>query len=114
MFSPDNITLFMKVLGMLKDVLLGATGGIMAYLLDYSKARRKGDTKFVFSFSSMLINMLLGAFVAYSVGTFLPPEFTGRDALIGFSGLTAYQILLLVESRFANIIFEKLSGKTSK
>jgi len=95
----------------LKDIVLGLAGGMVAYLFDYSRASREGDTQFVFRFSSMIINMLLGAFVAYTVGTLLPTDISYRDAVIGFSGVTAYNILLIAESRFANWVIDKIMGK---
>lgn len=95
----------------IKDIVLGMTGGMIAYLFDYSKARRTGDESFQFMVSSMLINMALGAFVAYTVGTMLPADISYRDAIIGFSGVTAYNILLLAESKFAEWLISKLTNK---
>lgn len=108
--NPENAMLI-KLLLSLKDILLGFVGGAVAYLFDYMKARKNGDTEFKFMFTSMLINMCLGAFVAYSVGSFVPMETTGRDAIIGFSGVTAYNIILIAESRFAQWIMDKITKK---
>jgi len=99
-------------LGSIKDILLGISGGAVAYLFDYSKAKREGDDKFRFLLSSMLINMTLGAFVAYTVGSMLPADMSYRDAIIGFSGVTAYNIILLAESRFAEWLVNKLQNGT--
>jgi hypothetical protein len=108
--NPESQVMLIKILLSLKDVLLGFIGGAVAYLFDYIKARKDGNVEFKFMFTSMLINMMLGAFVAYSVGTFIPVDTTGRDAIIGFSGVTAYNILLLAESKFATWIMDKLTG----
>lgn len=101
---------FLYLASSLKDVLLGMAGGLVAYLFDYSRARRNGDKDFVFMFSSMFINIILGAFVAYVVGTLIPTDVVYRDAMIGFSGVTAFQIILLAESRFASWIIDKITG----
>lgn len=108
--SPENITLI-KIQISLKDVVLGFVGGAVAYLFDYTRAKRNGNKEFKFVFTSMLINMCLGAFVAYSVGSFISSDTTGRDAIVGFSGVTAYNIILLAESRFAQWIIDKLTKK---
>ena len=94
-----------------KDVLLGMAGGAIAYLFDYSRAKREGNVQFTFMFSSMIINVLLGAFVAYVVGSMIPLDTYGRDAMVGLSGVTAYNIILLAESKFASWLVEKLSKK---
>ena len=99
------------ILLMFKDIFLGLVGGLISYLFDYSKAKRNGNEEFIFRVSGMVINMSLGAFVGYVIGTLLPIETTGRDAIIALSGVTSYNILLLAESRFAVWIFERVTGK---
>ena len=89
-----------------KDVILGMFGGVIAYLFDYSKARRCNEP-FKFLVSSMIINMLLGAFVAYLTGSLLDMDFKYRDAMVGLSGVTAYNILLIAESKFAEVIINR-------
>ena len=101
MISPDNLSMFLKVLDMFKDVILGIVGGIVAYLYDYTTAKKKGDETFSFSWALMFINALLGAFVAYTVGDFVPLDVSGRDAIIGFSGVTSYNIIMIAQGRFA-------------
>ena len=96
---------------MFKDIFLGLVGGLISYLFDYSKAKKNGNEEFIFRVSGMVINMALGAFVGYVIGTLLPIETTGRDAIIALSGVTSYNILLLAESRFAVWIFERVTGK---
>ena len=106
-----------KALDVVRDVVLGACGGIVAYLFDYRKASKEGDATFVFKFSSLMINMVLGMFVAYSVGTFIPLDIVGRDAYIGGAGVFAYSILLVAESKAAIYLFEiadRVLGKSNK
>ena len=79
------------VLLMFKDVLLGLLGGLIAYLFDYKRAGKEGKEA-VFKVSGVIINMALGAFVGYVIGTLLPPDTTARDALIALSGVTSYNI----------------------
>ncbi len=95
----------------IKDILLGVVGGLVAYLFDYTKAKRNGDDEFVFQFTSMLVNIVLGAFVAYIVGTTLDTDIRYRDAIIGLSGVTAYNIIYLAESKFAEWIIARITGE---
>ena len=115
-FSQESISIYLKVLEATKDVALGAIGGLIAYLVDYITAQKKKDKGeeivFVFRFTSLFINMALGAFVAYIVGGLLDEDFGRyRDALIGLSGVSAYQILILSEHKFATFIVNKFSKK---
>ena len=109
--SGNDFNYFWVLLLMFKDILLGLVGGLISYLFDYSKAKKNGNEEFIFRVSGMVINMSLGAFVGYVIGTLLPIETTGRDAIIALSGVTSYNILLLAESRFAVWIFERVTGK---
>ena len=102
------------ILVSIKDVLLGLAGGLVAYLFDYTKAKREGDDKFTFMVSSMVINMVLGAFVAYTTGTILSSDVTYRDAIIGLSGVTAYNILLLAESRVTIWLIDRIDRVIGK
>ena len=109
--NGNDFNYFWVIILMFKDVFLGLVGGLISYLFDYSKAKRNGNEEFIFRVSGMVINMSLGAFVGYVIGTLLPIETTGRDAIIALSGVTSYNILLLAESRFAVWIFERVTGK---
>lgn len=108
MFNPNQINDTFMYLGALKDILLGAVGGVITYLFAYEKAKR-GGSKIVFSFTSLTINITLGCFVAYLIGTALPLDVQFRDIIISFSALSAYNILLLVESRFAEWLLSKFT-----
>ncbi len=109
--DESTVLLMTNILIATKDVLLGAIGGVVAYLLDYSKAKREGDNSFTFMMGSMLVNMALGAFVAYIIGSMLDSAFQFRDAIIGLSGVTAYNLLLLAESKFAEVLIERILSK---
>lgn len=111
--DPNNVNAFWLTLILFKDVLLGLIGGAISYLFDFSRAKRQGNG-FAFQVSSMVINMCLGAFVAYIVGSLIPIDTAGRDAIVGMSGVTSYQILLIAESRFATWIFNKITGDDVK
>jgi uncharacterized membrane protein len=114
--SQESISIYIKVWDALKDILLGATGGMVGYLLDYITAQRRIDNGekviFIFRYTSLFINMILGAFVAHIVGDILNEDFGDyRNAIIGLSGVTSYQILILAESKFANYIVDKVIKK---
>ena len=109
--NGNDFNYFWVIILMFKDIFLGLVGGLISYLFDYSKAKKNGNEEFIFRVSGMIINMALGAFVGYVIGTLLPIETTGRDAIIALSGVTSYNILLLAESRFAVWVFEKVIGK---
>lgn len=115
-FSQESIGIYMKIFDSLKDVLIGAIGGMIGYLLDYITAQKKKDNGekvvFIFRYTSLFINMILGAFVAHIVGDILNEDFGDyRNAIIGLSGVTSYQILILAESKFANYIVDKVIKK---
>ena len=106
----NNYELIVKILVALKDVLLGGLGGVAAYMFDYSRQKKQLE-EVRWSNSAMFINLFLGAFVAYSFGTAIPEDVSGRDGIIGFIGVSSYAIMGIIESRFARIIIERILGK---
>jgi len=108
----ENIDIVFIVI-VYKDLLLGGLGGLVVYLYDYSKATRSNE-EFVFRFSSLLINVVLGMFVSYGVGTALVAGTPYRDIILMASGFSAYNVLALTESRFAEYIFKKFTGDSVK
>lgn len=115
-FSQESVSIYLKLWDDTKDILIGAIGGMIGYLLDYITAQRKRDNGekviFIFRYTSLFINMILGAFVAHIVGDILNEDFGDyRNAIIGLSGVTSYQILIVAESKFANYIVDKVLKK---
>lgn len=103
MLSPEN----------LRDIFLGAIGGSVACLLEYSKHKKNAkDGEIVkFSFSLLFINIVLGVFVGYLVGTLLESKTYGRDVIVALSGVVAYNILILAESKFAVWLFDRFNKR---
>lgn len=92
-----------------KEVLLAGAGGVVAYMYDYTRLS-KDNPDYKWSSKSMIINMCIGSFVGYTVGSFIPIDFAYRDGMIGFSGVSAYTIIGLIESKFAAMLIEKITG----
>lgn len=114
--SPNDITGLIVAWGVFKDILLGSIGGFIAYIFNFERAKRdrsKMETseKMEFSISSMLIYILLGMFIGYLIGTVLTPKTYGRDVLISLGGFSAFSILLIADSRFAEWLYEKFNKK---
>lgn len=112
MQNQEIYDLVVKVVIAMKDVILGGAGGIIAYMFNYTKQKETlEDIKW--SNQTMFINLCIGAFVAYSLGTFVPLDTAGRDGIIGLIGVTSYAILGIVESRFAKIVMDRILGGKS-
>lgn len=109
----EEVNQIIVIIMLLKDALFGVLGGFISYLFDYSKANRNNE-EFVFRFSSLYINMALGGFIGYVIGNLLELDVFGRNTLICFSGFSAYSILLIAESRFANWLFDRITGVNRK
>ncbi len=105
-FAQEIITFF----DAFKVLLLGAFGGIVSYLRAYSKEKKARPADTTFEFSLMFINSLVGSFIAYLMSSIIPDTTTGYEAIIGFSGITSYQILFLIEDKFADIIISFFTG----
>lgn len=100
---PDDIHYY-------KDIILGSIGGIVSYLFDFKRAK-KDKVEFNFSISLLLINVILGAFMSYMVGTVLDTKTFGRDFIIGLSGFFAFAILVFAEAKFPEWIIDKVTVK---
>ena len=96
-----------------KEILFAGAGGVVAYMYDYTRLSKE-NSDYKWSNKAMLINMFIGSFVGYTIGSFIPIDYAYRDGIIGFSGVSAYTIIAIVESRFATWIVDKVTGGVGK
>lgn len=110
MIHNETVEIIFNVTRALKEIILAGAGGVVAYLYDYSRIS-KVNAEHKWSNKALAINTVLGVFVGYVIGSLIPLDVSFRDAVIAFSGVSAVTILGIVESRFATLIIEKLTGK---
>ena len=110
MVRNETVELVLNIVKAGKEIILAGTGGVVAYLYDYTRIS-KIDGAHRWSNKALFINTILGAFVGYVVGSLIPVDVTYRDAIIAFSGVSAFTIIGIVESRFAVFIIERVTGK---
>ena len=110
MVRNETVELVLNIVKAGKEIILAGTGGVVAYLYDYTRIVKTNDMH-KWSNKALFINTIIGAFVGYVVGSLVPMEVTYRDAIIAFSGVSAFTIIGIVESRFAVFIIERLTGK---
>ena len=110
MVRNETIELVLNLAKAGKEIILAGTGGVVAYLYDYTRMS-KTNKEHKWSNKALFINTILGAFVGYTVGSVIPMDVTYRDAIIAFSGVSAFTIIGVIESRFAVFIIERLTGK---
>lgn len=118
MNAHETYELLVKLTAALKEVLVGGTGGMIAYMVEY-KRQKLAVPEYKWSSGSMIIHIFIGSFVAYIAGTFMAADMTYRDGLIGLVGLTSYTLVGLLESNFTKwaidvfmaMIGNKINGK---
>ena len=110
MIHNETVELIFSIAKAFKEILLAGAGGIVAYLYDYARMSKANEAH-RWSNKAFAINTFLGAFVGYVIGSVIPLDVGFRDAIIAFSGVSAFTILGIVESRFATLIIEKLTGR---
>lgn len=110
MAQNETIDVIINVAKAGKEIILAGSGGVVAYLYDYTRSTKANETH-KWSNKALVINTILGMFVGYVVGSLIPFNVTYRDAIIAFSGVSAFTIIGIVESRFAVWIIERLTGK---
>ena len=109
MIRNETLEIAINIFKACKEVLLAGTGGVVAYLYDYARMS-KVNAAHRWSNKAMTINTIIGAFVGYVVGSLIPIDVTYRDAIIAFSGVSAFTIIGIIESRFAVWLIEKATG----
>lgn len=110
MVRNETIELVLNLAKAGKEIILAGTGGVVAYLYDYTRMSKTNE-EHKWSNKALFINTILGAFVGYTVGSVIPMDVTYRDAIIAFSGVSAFTIIGVIESRFTVFIIERLTGK---
>ena len=109
MVQNEHLEIFLSIVKAAKEIILSGAGGIVAYMYSFLR-QSKDDSSYAWSNRTLLINMCIGSFVGYTIGSFIPLDYAYRDGLIGFSGVSAYTIIGLIESRFAVWMVEKITG----
>jgi len=88
-----------KLTASFKDVLMGGTGGLVMYFAENKRLKANGvDAKM--NVGAMFVNVFIGSFVAYAVGSSIGADVAYRDGIIALIGMCSYSIVGLLESRF--------------
>jgi len=105
MNAHDIAEILTKLAGSLKDVLVGGTGGLVMYFVENKRLKANGvDAKM--NIGAMFINVFIGSFVAYVIGTSIGPDVSYRDGIIALIGMCSYSIVGLLESRFTQWVVD--------
>lgn len=114
MNAHEMYELLVKLSIALKEVLVGGTGGMIAYMVEY-KRQKALIPEHKWSSGTMVIHIFIGSFIAYIAGTFMAADMTYRDGLIGLVGLTSYSLIGLLESNFTkwaiDVFMAMIGGK---
>ena len=115
MSANEIIDVATKLVSGMKDVLVGGTGGLMMYFVENKRMKDKGvDAKL--DLGQMFINIFIGSFVAYVIGSSIDAHTPYRDGIVAVIGMCSYSIVGLLESRFTKWIvgiFMALIGDNS-
>lgn len=95
------IDLLCKTIVALKDVLHSGVGAMMSYLYLYSHTK-------TFSLSMFVIYLIVGFFIGYIVGMFIPVETNYRDGILCLVGVGSYTFFGVIESKIVKRIEEKI------
>ena len=116
MSAHETYEVLVKLTAALKEVLVGGTGGMIAYMVEY-KRQKLAVPDHKWSSGGMIIHIFIGSFVAYIAGTFMAADMTYRDGLIGLVGLTSYTLVGLLESNFTkwaiDVFMAMIGNKTN-
>jgi len=99
MHAQEILDILIKLATSLKDVLVGGTGGLVMYFVENKRLKTNGiDAKM--NLGSMFVNVFIGSFAAYVIGSSIGPDVSYRDGIIALIGMCSYSIVGLLESRF--------------
>jgi len=106
--TNEQLHTLMQFTVYMRDILLGAVGGAIAYLLQYKKHKEE-DTTYTVQWSLLLVNMVLGGFIASIIGDIVPTDTSYHNFIVGSIGVASYPLLTLIENNIAIIVYEKLT-----
>ena len=113
MNNQDSINYLIQFFVYIKDIVLGAIGGAVAYLMKYKEMKELSNSHKI-QWSLLIVNMILGGFIASIVGDAIPTTMPYHNFIIGSVGVASYPLLVLVENSFAKILYEKITGTKLK
>jgi len=103
MNAHDIAEILTKLAGSLKDVLVGGTGGLMMYFVENKRMKERG-VEAKMDVGQMFVNIFIGSFVAYVIGSSIDSHTPYRDGIVAVIGMCSYSIVGLLESRFTQWI----------
>ena len=109
MITNDHINLFIQFILYIKDILLGAVGGAVAYLLQYKKYKEV-DALHTIQWSLLVVNMVLGGFIASIIGDIIPNDVNYHNFIVGSIGVASYPLLVLIENNIAKLVYERITN----
>ena len=71
--DTNNMNALFQIATTFKDVILGFFGGMIAYLIRFQREKEENE-EYKFSFVSLFINILLGGYASYLVGSVIDPS----------------------------------------
>ena len=94
------LEIFVKTVVALKDVCNSGLGALVAYLYLWSQTK-------TFNFSMFFVYLIIGFFIGYTVGMFIPQDIAYRDGLLCFIGVGSYSIFGMIESKIVKTVIDK-------
>jgi len=99
MNAQEIVDILIKLGTSFKDILIGGTGGLVMYFVENKRLKVNG-VEAKMNLGSMFINVFIGSFVAYVIGSSIGPDVSYRDGIVALIGMCSYSIVGLLESRF--------------
>ena len=107
MSAHESYEILLKLTSSLKDVFMGGTGGLVMYFVENKRLKANGiDAKM--NVGAMFVNVFIGSFVAYAIGSSIGADVAYRDGIIALIGMCSYSIVGLLESRFTQWVVDVL------
>ena len=109
-FQMDMRIIFLHI----KDIVIGIFGGLVAYFIKYKRdhdyAQASGEDLPNFELPIMVINMIIGAFIAYIAGDLMPLDLSGRDFYLGLISISSYSLAMTIESKGIALFLKRIFG----
>lgn len=87
---------YKEIIQIIKQILIGGIASGIHYLYTVAKGTK-------FEWLGLALNMAIGSFTGWMVGQFLPADVAYHDGIIAIAGISAFQLIEIVEGKAGDL-----------
>lgn len=104
--NSELLDIAQRVVVQAKDVLHSGLGAGVAFMYGHSKEKMR-DRSIKISYTLLFIHLIIGFFLGYVLGDFIPKDLQYRDGMLCLIGVASYRLLGVLQNKVIDTVIDK-------